>query len=426
MGQRVPWAGPPPLPGVSDVTNEPTDETPVPEDPPIEADLRAATDAVPPPVSTGVAGATGPPVDTPAERRDWLALAGKVGSGIVAMFLFVLAIQLMKSGAKSLAPTIQDSPLFSNGASTLGAGWLGAYIVLSGSPIAAVALGLFAGGAITKLQTFTMLSGSRLGASFIVLLVGFLYSVRNKGANREEAVGMGILALSMTAIVYLPGMAIGYWLLRSGFLDGVHWHASGDVLSIIDYVWGPTQDFITGHLPGWLLLPVGLGIILISFRFLDRVLPQMTSDRASGKRAQRLKRPWPMFLLGCLVATLTLSVSVALTVLVPLASRGYVNREESIPYIMGANITTLADTLVAAMLLGNPVAVQIVLAEAIGVSFVSIIYLAFFYGFIKREIIALDNWVVATNRRLWVFVAGIFVLPVFFLTSGLWLGLFTR
>ena len=60
-----------------------------------------------------------------------------------------------------------------------------------------------------------------------------------------------------------------------------------------------------------------------------------------------------MFALGCLVATLTLSVSVALTVLVPLASRGYIKREESIPYIMGANITTLADTLVAAMILGN-------------------------------------------------------------------------
>ena len=88
---------------------------------------------------------------------DWLRLAGKIASGAAALFLFVLAIQLMKSGAKAIAPTLQDSPLFSNGASTLGAGWLGAYIVLSGSPIAAVSLGLFSGGAITKLQTFTML-----------------------------------------------------------------------------------------------------------------------------------------------------------------------------------------------------------------------------------------------------------------------------
>ena len=49
-----------------------------------------------------------------------------------------------------------------------------------------------------------------------------------------------------------------------------------------------------------------------------------------------------MFALGCLAALLTLSVSVALTLLVPLAAKGYVDRREAMPYIMGANITTLA------------------------------------------------------------------------------------
>ena len=78
----------------------------------------------------------------------------------------------------------------------------------------AVALSLFVGGAATELQTFTMLSGSRLGASFVVLLVGFLYALRNRGPNRRESIGMGVLALSLTAVVYVPGMAIGYGILK--------------------------------------------------------------------------------------------------------------------------------------------------------------------------------------------------------------------
>jgi sodium-dependent phosphate cotransporter len=164
------------------------------------------------------------------EGRGPLGLVIKIASFAVALFLFVLAIQLMKEGAKALAPTLSDSPLFSNAVSTLGAGWLGAYIVLSGSPIAAVALSLYVGGAATKLQTFTMLSGSRLGASFVVLLVGFLYSLRNRGRNRGESIGMGVLALSLTAVVYVPGMLLGYGILKSGMLDGIHWSASGDVL----------------------------------------------------------------------------------------------------------------------------------------------------------------------------------------------------
>jgi Na+/phosphate symporter len=220
-------------------------------------------------------------------------------------------------------------------------------------------------------------------------------------------------------------MIVGYSILKGGMLDGIRLHASDDVLSLVDYVWGPALDLLT-QLPGWTLLPVGLGIILLSFRFLDRVLPQLDGERHGGKRMEWLKRPWPMFLLGCVVATLTLSVSVALTLLVPLASRGYLNRREAIPYIMGANITTLADTLVAAMVLGSAAAVQIVLAQAIAVSIVSLLLLAFLYRPLVEGVIRLDEWVVADNRRLWAFVAALFVLPALFLTSGIWIGPIAR
>jgi hypothetical protein len=393
---------------------DPQDESDMPDDAAPGADPSSTMTADPPASATAVAA--------PAERRrDWVTLAVRLATFAVALFLFVLAIQLMKEGAKSLGPTLRDSPLFSNAFSTLGAGWLGAYVVLSGSPVAAVSLSLFVGGAATSLQTFTMLSGSRLGASFVVLLVGFLYSIRNRGRNRSESIGMGILALALTAVVYLPGMFIGYAILKWGLLDGVRWHASEDVQSLVDVVWGPALDVLTA-LPGWTLLPVGLAIVLLSFRLLDRVLPQLDGERHGSRRIEWLKRPWPMFLLGCVVATLTLSVSVALTLLVPLASRGYVNRREAIPYIMGANITTLADTLVAAMVLGSAQAVHIVLAQAIAVSLVSLVLLAVAYRPLVETIMRLDEWVVATNRRLWLFVAALFVLPAIFLTSGIWIG----
>jgi Na+/phosphate symporter len=180
-------------------------------------------------------------------------------------------------------------------------------------------------------------------------------------------------------------------------------------------------DLLTS-LPGWTLLPVGLAIIVLSFRLLDRVLPQLDGERHGSARIEWLSRPWPMFFLGCIVATLTLSVSVALTLLVPLASRGYLTRREAIPYIMGANITTLADTLIAAMVLSNAVAVQIVLAQAIAVAIVSLALLAFAYRPLVGAVMALDEWLVASNRRLWLFVAGLFVLPAIFLTSGIWIG----
>ena len=350
----------------------------------------------------------------------WRRLGSKLANFVVAIFLFILAIQMMKAGAKVLAPNLQGTFPVDNGVSTLGLGWIGAYLVLSGSPVAAVALSLFAASAINELQAFTMLTGSRLGASFIVLLVGFLYAMKSK--NRRESTGMGVLALSLTAAVYLPGMLIGYGILKSGLLSGVHWTASGQIQGVIDRVWGPLLDLAKDNLPGWLLFPLGLGVILVSFKFLDRVLPQIDSDRAAEGKTHWLKRPWPMFLLGCLAALLTLSVSVAITALVPLAAKGYIDRREAMPYIMGANITTLADTLVAAMILGRAEGVQVVLAEAIAVAFVTIIYLLFLYRLLQRSVMALDEWVVRTNRRLALFVAVLFVLPGILLLSGRIIG----
>lgn len=405
--------------------SDPPDETHVPDDTPTVETPHPSMDPDPPGPGPGSWTASVATERARPSERDWMAFAGKLALFLLAVFLFVLAIQLMKEGAKAIGPSLTDSPLFSNAFSTLGAGWLGAYIVLSGSPIAAVALSLFVGGATTQLQTFTMLSGSRLGAAFVVLLVGFLYALRNRGRNRSESIGMGVLALGLTTIVYLPGMVIGYWILKAGWLDGIGWHASDGVLSVVDVVWGPALDLLK-ELPGWTLLPFGLAIVLVSFRFLDRVLPQLDGERHGGERLEWLKRPWPMFLLGCLVATLTLSVSVALTVLVPLASRGYIRRREAIPYIMGANITTLADTLVAAMVLGSGVAVQIVLAQAIAVAVVSLLLLALAYRPLVESVMRLDEWVVASTRRLWLFVAVLFVLPAIFLTSGIWIGPIAR
>ena len=359
--------------------------------------------------------------------RGFWYVAKKLLLFIPAMYLFILAVQIMKTGAAAVGPQIQGEFPFANGISTLGTGWLGAYFVLSGSPVAATAISLFGAGTLTKLQTFTMLSGSRLGASFIVLLTGFIYSLRNRNdPNRTEPIGMGIQALTMTALVYLPGMLIGYGILRSGLLDGVNLHASEGLEAILTRIWGPVVDLFESNVPESLLFLAGLLVILASFKLLDSVLPQVSSDSPAVKRAAWLKKPWTMFALGCIVATLTLSVSVALTVLIPLAVKGYVRRDEALPYIMGANITTLADTLVVAALQTDPVAAQIVLAEAIGVTLVSVAILAIWYQPVKRAVINLDDYLVGSYRRLAVFVAILFLLPVTFLLSGLWIGPIVR
>jgi hypothetical protein len=119
-----------------------------------------------------------------------------------------------------------------------------------------------------------------------------------------------------------------------------------------------------------------------------------------------------MFGLGCLVAFLTLSVSMALTVLVPLVANGYLKREDTIPYIAGANITTLADTLVAAVLIGNEDAVRVVLAEVVGVSAFTLVLLAVAYPLVRSGSIAWARFVLSSRTHLAGFAAALLVMPV--------------
>src|ERR1044071_3153741 len=91
---------------------------------------------------------------------------------VVGLFCFILALQLLKQGARVYGGEIVKFLRITNVANSLGFGWLLAYIFLSGSPVAAIAVSFFAGGTISGLQAFTMITGSRLGASFIVPFVG--------------------------------------------------------------------------------------------------------------------------------------------------------------------------------------------------------------------------------------------------------------
>jgi hypothetical protein len=107
-----------------------------------------------------------------------------------------------------------------------------------------------------------------------------------------------------------------------------------------------------------------------------------------------------------------MSVSVALTVLVPLVAKRYVKREDIIPYIMGANITTLGDTLLAGLALNSDAAVRIVLAGIIGTTVISLFLLAFFYPQLRSGIWGFQRRVVRSKTRLAVFVGGLFLAPL--------------
>ncbi len=334
----------------------------------------------------------------------------KILIALAGMAVFILALELLRTGARELQPLFMALSVDSM-FNTLGMGWLMAYLVLSGSPVAAVSLTLFSGSLITDVQAFAMITGSRLGASFIVLIVGFVSYLR--GQQRVASISIGVLAFLTTATIYLPAMGIGYLILTRGWFDGVRFGSPAALASFIDVLYDPIVHWLASVLPGWLLFMAGLGVLLLAFSIFDRALPDVSSESSGFQRvADLVYRPWVMFVIGMAVTAITMSVSVSLTILVPLSVRGYVRRENLMPYVMGANITTFIDTLLAALLLNAPRAFTVVLTEMVSVALLSVLVLFVGFDSYRRGVEWCLQWIMRDNHRLLIFLVVIFVIPV--------------
>ncbi len=333
---------------------------------------------------------------------------------VAALWLFLSAITVMKDGAAALAPDLKGSALTDSMASSLGFGWLGAMLVMSGSPMAVTALTLHDGGVLTVSQTLTMLTGSRLGAAFVVLVVAFVYAMRGKldQKTRHASLSIGIFSLMLTAVVYVPALGIGLPLLGSDSFRSVNIVAPASLLNIVKVATAPIVSNIEAIVPQGILFLAGLALLLVSLRLLDAALPDAAETAHLEEHRDWRNRRWLMFGIGSLVALVTMSVSVALTVLVPAVSKGYFRRRQVLPYIMGANITTLGDTLVAAYVMGNPGGVHVVLAELAGITLITGILLAFLYTPLTEQVVRTTDWILGRKQRLAVFVGVLFTVPI--------------
>lgn len=288
-------------------------------------------------------------------------LLAAAGLGTVLLFLF--AVKLLGAATDAAAPVlarllvrvvIGDAP-------ALGLSWLAAYALGNGSVVAALGLSLFAAGLLSPPHLFLTVAGSRLGAAGIVLFIGALDYLGKERYTLQESVRMGLLTFLLTLSVYVPVTVVGYLLLphvgtslvdasRSLSLGG-RWLLSLD----------PVTDVITGAIGPGPSFVLAIALLFGSLKLFDELLGRVSTRTLRTRFFRHLRRRWSSFAVGLLVTGLTTSVAFSLGVFVPLYNRGYIKREELVPYVLGANIGTLLDTLLVAIILDSPTGVAVVL-----------------------------------------------------------------
>jgi Na+/phosphate symporter len=229
--------------------------------------------------------------------------------------------------------------------------------------------------------------------------------------QQKVSLSIGLLSLLVTQTIYPVVLALGYFLLSSNWLIPLI-HNRKVLIQYSRYPQSVVRLFESWIPPEGLLL-FGLFLVLVSLWVFDKIIPELDLKNTDlGMISHLLYRPIVVFLLGAGITALTMSVSVSLGLLLPLSVRGYVRQENVVPYILGANITTFVDTLIAAALLANSTAISVVLTQMFSVSVVAIFILATSLRFYERTVQRLARWIGTKNIFIFLYILIILGIPI--------------
>jgi sodium-dependent phosphate cotransporter len=347
------------------------------------------------------------------------AVVGQVSSSsilvgaLVAILLFLFAVQLLGAATAAAAPVLERlfRSIVVGDASALGLSWLVAYVLANGSVTAALALSLFTADLLSVQELFLMIVGSRLGAAAIVVFIGALDFLQKKQYSLQQSISMGLLTFLLTHSIYIPVAVFGYLLLPS--LSGPVQAVSRDwtlEFRVLEFFAPVTAAIVTRFGPTLSFL-LAIASLFGSLKLFDRLLARADTAMLRRRFFSHLQRTWVSFVVGLVVTSVTTSVAFSLGVIVPLYNRGYVKRDELIPYVLGANLGTLFDTLVVALVLETTLGVVVVLELLVVATLVTLVALLF-HGSYSRLIVAVDDRLL-TDRRLFVaFVVSLLLVPL--------------
>lgn len=337
-------------------------------------------------------------------------------AAVLTILAFLFAIRLLGTATEAASPVLRDvfATLVRSDHAALGAGWLATYLVTNGSVVAALAVTLFAAGIVTFTQLFMLVAGSRLGAAAIVLLFGGLEFVRRRHYSFRKATSLGVLAFLLTLSIYLPTTVLGYlslpWVQPQ--LARVT-RSLGLTFQPLTIFAGAT-DAVVDLLGAGPAFVAGVVLLYACLEVFDRLLGTVDPTTLRRHFFGRLRRHWLSFFVGLVVTGLTTSVAFSLGVVVAPYNRGYVERREIVPYVLGANIGTLLDTVVIAFVLGTEpgaVAVMGLVGWAILVTLIALV----FYEQYFRAIEVVQDRLLDDRRSFAAFLATLVAIPLLLL-----------
>jgi sodium-dependent phosphate cotransporter len=182
----------------------------------------------------------------------------------------------------------------------------------------------------------------------------------------------------------------------------------------------PWIPMILKIIPPWLGIIAGAGLLILALNGVENYMTEMFNmPRSWNLIRATFAKPLRSFLAGLLFTIVVPSTTVMVSLLVPLAASGVIGADYYIlPYIIGANIGTVFDVMMAAFATGDPVALGVWIVHLS----VNIFSGAIFLPLLKQLgaiVTKSTEYLTAHKMRSIIFIIGVHLFPVLVVLLGI-------
>ena len=300
---------------------------------------------------------------------------------IVALYAFLVSIQLISGSLKEFKWLAEM--LFQQTSRPLVGLFLGILVtalIQSSSATTSIAVGFVAAGVLKVELAIPIIMGANIGTTVTNVLVSLYHISRREEFTRAFPSAMVHDIFNLLAVVVL--FPIEYFFHPLGWISGKLAMAFANVggfkvLSPLKLAVEPVARGIIRLVKGFgpansfwdkafyvVTLPLALILLFLGLRFMVSNMRKLVGSKTEVVIDKYLfGGPIRAFLLGMLVTAVIQSSSVTTSFVVPLVGAGLIALEQIFPYTLGANVGTTVTAILASLVTGSPLAIQVAFAH---------------------------------------------------------------
>ena len=293
--------------------------------------------------------------------------ARNILGSFTALYFFVSAIVLIKSSATIMGEALAERIvlLISDTTSAVFAGWISTALLHSSGAFDSIVVAFTSSGVLPISLAVAAIIGAEMGTTVTPFLISVLERMKGKGESEAAfnvTMSHVLYNLFTLALFYPVELFFGVftriaWRGSSIFVRASWLKAVPDLLDVAT----PWVDPLLGVVPPWAGMVLGGLLLVLALGAVERYMTAIFSmPRSWNLIRMTFSRPLRAFAAGFLFTVMVPSTTVMVSLLVPLASSGVIRAEYHIlPYILGANVGTVFDVMIAALATGDPVSLGV-------------------------------------------------------------------